>query len=69
LTRIEEAEEWTYTTPNVSLGADWDIESVILQTYKELGIKFTFQHVKSHQDEDTAVRDLLLKSHLNVEAD
>ncbi len=69
LTRIEEAVEWTYTTPNVTLRAEWDIESVILNLYQELEINFTFMHVKSHQDDETTTANLSLESRLNVEAD
>jgi hypothetical protein len=32
LTCIEEAVHWNYTTPNVTIRAEWDIESVILHT-------------------------------------
>ena len=59
----------SYTTPNVTLRAEWDIESVILETYKELAINFVFLHIKSHQDDDSVVSSLLLASQLNVEAD
>jgi hypothetical protein len=55
--------------PNVTLQAKWDIESVILQNYKELAINFTFMHIKSHQDDDGPVANLSLETHLNVEAD
>jgi hypothetical protein len=67
--RIGEAVEWNYTTPNVTLRSEWDIESVILDTYKELGLQFTFLHVKSHQDDDGPVSGLSLEAQLNVEAD
>ena len=69
LTRIEEAVEWTYITPNVTLRAEWDIESVILKLYQELEINFTFMHVKSHQDDETPTANLSLESRLNVETD
>jgi hypothetical protein len=69
LTRIKEAIQWTYTTPNVTLRAKWDIESVILTTYKELDIKFTFMHVKNHQDDDGPLENLSLETRMNVEAD
>jgi hypothetical protein len=69
LTRIEESSAWNYTTPNVTLRAEWDVELVILDEYKKLGIKFVFMHVKSHQDDTKAVQTLTLKSRLNVEAD
>jgi hypothetical protein len=36
LKRIETAASWTYTTPNVTLRAEWDIESVILDLYRDL---------------------------------
>jgi hypothetical protein len=68
LTRIEEASQWTYTMPNVTLRAEWDIESVILDTHKELNMKFVFMHVKSHQDGDTPAANLTLEMRLNVEA-
>ena len=69
LIRIAEAAEWTYTTPNVTLRAEWDIESVILTIYKELQIPFLFTHVKSHQDDTIPIANLSLESRLNVEAD
>jgi hypothetical protein len=69
LTRIAEASKWNYTTPNVTLRAEWDIESVILSVLKETQIRFAFVHVKSHQDDDTPTTRLSLESHLNVEAD
>mgnify|MGYP000517995307 CR=1 FL=1 len=62
LARIEEAAEWTYTTPNVSLRAEWDIESVILKLYKELERKFTIMHVKSHQDDEMLTANLSLEA-------
>jgi hypothetical protein len=69
LTRIEEATKWTYTTPNVTLRPEWDIESVILHNYRELDIPFQFMHVYSHQDDHGPVASLSLESRLNVEAD
>jgi hypothetical protein len=69
LIRIEESSQWNYLTPNVPLRAEWDVESVILQYYKALGILFTFMHVKSHQDDTVDIQNLTLKSRLNVEAD
>jgi hypothetical protein len=62
LTRIEEAVQWNYTTPNVTLPAEWDIEAVILATYKTLAVHFSFLHMKSHQDDDVAVNDLFPKT-------
>jgi hypothetical protein len=64
-----ETTKWTYTTPNVILRAEWNIESMILQYYKELAINFTFLHIKSHQDNHGPVTNLTLESRLNVEAD
>jgi exonuclease III len=69
LKRIAQAVEWTYTTPNVTLRAEWDVESVILDMYRELGLHFNFKHVKSHQDDDTPSSNLSLECRLNVEAD
>jgi exonuclease III len=69
LIRIQEASQWNYTTPNVTLRAEWDIESVILSTYKELSLNFSFVHVKSHQDDGALVANLSLELRLNVEAD
>jgi hypothetical protein len=48
-----EASEWNYTTPNVTLRTEWDIESVILTFHKELNVQFDFVHIKSHQDDTT----------------
>jgi hypothetical protein len=69
LTRIEEAIKWKYTTPNVTLQAEWDIESVILTYYKAVDIKSAFMHVKSHQDDDGPIERLSLETRHNVEAD
>jgi hypothetical protein len=69
LIQIEEALAWNYTIPNVMLRAEWDLESVILQEYWETGIQFVFMHVKSHQDDSTAITNLSLETRLNVEAD
>jgi hypothetical protein len=68
LTWIEDASEWLYYTPNVTLQAEWDIESVILAEHRKLGMKFIFQHVKSHQDNDADLASLSLETRLNVEA-
>jgi hypothetical protein len=68
LKRIAQAVEWTYTTPNVTLRAKWDVESIILDMYRELGLNFNLKHVKSHQDDDTPTANLSLESRLNVEA-
>ena len=69
LTRIENATTWKYTTPNVTLRAEWDVEAAIVDSYKQLGIPFTFLHVKSHQDDDGPVSGLTLEAQLNVQAD
>jgi hypothetical protein len=69
LIRIGEASKWKYTTPNVTLRAEWDVNSLILTIYKELGMQFDFVHVKSHQDDETPVASLSLESRLNVEVD
>jgi hypothetical protein len=61
LIRVEKANEWTYITPNVTLRAEWDVESVILAVLTELKMQFTFQHVLSHQDDDTPVKISLSK--------
>jgi hypothetical protein len=54
----------------MTLRAEWDIKSIIfIMTYKELDMEFAFMHVKSHQDNKTAIASLSLKLHLNVEAD
>jgi hypothetical protein len=42
---------------------------VILSTYRSLGWVFTFEHVKSHQDDSIQIEDLPLAVRLNVEAD
>ena len=68
LLRIAEASEWKYTTPNVTLRAEWDIESVILDLHKQLNMRFAFKHVKSHQD-DNPQATLTLETRLNIEAD
>jgi hypothetical protein len=71
LSSIEEAVEWNYITPNVTLWAKWDIKLVILQVYHELAMKFTFLNVKSHQDDAASEvsLSLVLDTRLNIEAD
>jgi hypothetical protein len=69
LIRILEAVQWSYTPPNVTLRAEWDIESVILETYRQLNFRFDFKHVKSHQDDDAPVASLSLATRLNIKAD
>jgi hypothetical protein len=70
LLRIAEASEWTYTTPNITLRAEWDVESVILTLQQELNLRFEYVHVKSHHDNSTPMHGLSLEVRLtNVEAD
>jgi hypothetical protein len=69
LIRIETTLKWTYLHLNVTLRAEWDIELVILKTYREIGWNFQFTHVKSHQDKDIPTASLPLEVQLNVEAD
>jgi hypothetical protein len=69
LTRIEKATMWKYMTPNVTLRAKWDLESLIIDSYTQLGIPFILLHVKSHQDDDGPIKGLSLEARLNVQAD
>jgi hypothetical protein len=69
LIRIEATLGWAYLQPNVTLRAEWDIESVIITTYNAIGWKFSFEHVRSHQDKAIPVDDLPEEVQLNVEAD
>jgi hypothetical protein len=69
LIRIEEASEWEYLTPNVTLRAEWDIESVFLEQHHKMDFQFIFKHVKSQQDDDADLASLTLESQLNVKAD
>ncbi len=69
LTRIGNSTTWKYMTPNVTLRAEWDVESTIVDSYKQLGIPFTLVHVKSHQDDDGPVTGLTMEAQLNVQAD
>ena len=69
LIRIETTLKWSHIHPNVTLRAEWDLESLILTMYRALGIQFLFTHVKSHQDDSIPVASLPLEVRLNVEAD
>jgi hypothetical protein len=69
LMRIERATTWKYMTPNATLRAEWDLELVIVNSYSQLGIPFTWMHVKSHQDNDGPIAGLSLEARLNVQAD
>jgi hypothetical protein len=42
---------------------------VILSTYKDLALHFSFLHVYSHQDDNAPVETLTLETRLNIEAD
>ena len=57
LIRIETTLQWAYLQPNVTLRAEWDIESVILEAYRAITGTFAFTHVKSHQDGSTPLAD------------
>jgi hypothetical protein len=69
LIRIEKTLGWSYLQPNVTLRSEWDIESLIIETYRSLGWHFDFEHVYSHQDKTIAIQALPLQVQLNVEAD
>jgi hypothetical protein len=68
LTGMEKLSAWNYITPNITLRAEWDIESVILMLYKELNIHLIFKHVKIYQDHNAPAEGLSVESCLNIEA-
>jgi hypothetical protein len=69
LVRIEKTLSWSYLQPNATLSSEWDVKPVILETYRALGWKFAFQHVRSHQDDSVSAATLPLDVQLNIEAD
>jgi hypothetical protein len=69
LMRIKKTMAWKYLQPKVTLRAKWDIESLILDFYRQLGWQFQFTHVRSHQDDSIPLCNLPMEAQQNVEAD
>lgn len=49
--------------------SDWDVLTMISTTINELSCPLTIKHVKGHQDEKKAYKDLTILAQLNVDAD
>jgi hypothetical protein len=55
LTCIETMLSWKYLQPNITLHAEWDIESLIINIYRRIGWQFKFEHVHSLQDDSVPI--------------
>ena len=55
--------------PNVTLDSEFDLTEEIYATHQQYNIAPTFKHVKGHQHNSTAFKNLSLSAQLNVEAD
>jgi hypothetical protein len=64
--RIQRAQNRSWQNPNNCLASDFDLESGILELISDLPITLQFIHVKSHQDNDTAVHLLPWNAQMNV---
>jgi hypothetical protein len=57
------------TSPSATLAPNYDILNEIRNSLHELNFRPTYQHIKRHQDRDTAYKNLPLLAQLNVDAD
>jgi hypothetical protein len=69
LKRILRALHRSWVNPSHCLSSDFDLESGILDIIATLGISFQYLHIKSHQDDKTAVHLLPWAAQMNVHAD
>ena len=72
LNKALEPQDLNRTFPNSTLDPDWDVVAEIWKAVHRLEgqhCRPTFQHIKGHQDDNTAYGRLSLKAQLNVDAD
>ena len=69
INRISFAMNRSWDNPNHCLSSEYDLESGIVDILHRLPVKFSFKHVKGHQDEDNAVDDLPWEAQMNCHAD
>jgi hypothetical protein len=50
VTHIGNSTTWKYTTLNVTLLAEWDVESTIVDTYKQLGAMSQCRRIQNVED-------------------
>jgi hypothetical protein len=67
--RITRAQNRSWLNPSNCLASDYDLESGILYLLQTIPLTLQFIHVKSHQDDDTAVNLLPWEAQMNVKAD
>jgi hypothetical protein len=67
--RIDSHRNQSWTNPSKCLASDYDLESAIIEMIAILPITIRFSHVKSHQDDDTAIHLLPWEAQMNVQAD
>jgi hypothetical protein len=59
----------SWSNPNHCLSSECDLESGIVDILKRLPVTFSCNHVKGHQDANTAVADLPWEAQMNCHAD
>jgi hypothetical protein len=69
LKRIGYAMDPSWDNPNHCLSAEYDLESGIVDVLHRLPVKFSYNHVKGHQDEEMDVEDLPWEAQMNCHAD
>jgi hypothetical protein len=69
ITRVQNQLTYTKSYPTSTLEPDWDVVIEIVRTLNDLPIEKSFHHVKGHQDDKIAYKNLTLDARLNVDAD
>ena len=70
LATIMRLREYTTIFPNITMEAEWDCISQILDTIRALNSLLpSLDHIKGHQDENTPYEELPLLAQLNCDAD
>eukprot|EP00957_Ditylum_brightwellii_P052947 4014311-Ditylum_brightwellii.AAC.1 len=59
---------FTHDYPFSTLEPDWDVVAQVVDTLKQYGDILKITHVKSHQDDNTPLKELSLAARLNVVA-
>jgi hypothetical protein len=69
INRAKEQTKIWYPVPNAMFQSDWDVVEAIVVQVEQALLQVTYQHVKGHQDKDTAYELLPFLAQLNWDAD
>jgi len=70
VSRIQDAFQSKYASPNATLHPDWDVVNAIAHTFAQLhGVTYKARWIKSHQDTQTAYDQLSWEAQMNCDAD